>query len=79
MLNRIIITKNDIEIDPTHIDLKVDQRLGIVSFNLNNVCNKDDKVRITYYTTNGEVKKQKRKALYKHNKFERLNFLPINT
>lgn len=77
MINKIIVTKNDVELDPDLFDIKIDQKKGTISFN-NAFFNLMDNIKITYYTTNEKVKKEKSKALYKYNKFEKLNFLPMN-
>lgn len=79
MSNRVIITKDDVELDSDLFDIRVDQNKGTISFN-NNFLHllKEGIIKITFYTTNEKVKKQKSKALYKYNKFEKLNFLPMN-
>lgn len=79
MNNRIIVTKDGNQLDSDLFDIRVDQNKGTISFN-NTFLHllKEGIIKITYYTINEEVKKQKRKALYKYNKFEKLNFLPMN-
>ena len=75
MSNRVIITKDDVELDSDLFDIRVDQNKGTISFN-NSFLHllKDGIIKITFYTANEEVKKQKSKALYKYNKFEKLNY-----